>query len=818
MSSTSTTWTTDTNTKSGSATTYTNTVSSLQLLAAEGEDAILKLFADEADDNADQWRIVSKASNNKLNFMSYASGAWSNVLSLFGSSTAASVYAALPAASKLYLDGGTHTYINESASDIMDFYAGGTHMLSLDKTNTEVVINEGSADINFRVEGNGDANLLFCDAGNDRVGIGTGSPQSLLNLDQVAYSHATNRGLMLSVSSNVAGDDNYGGSIIFGELDSTTAAGGGSAIAAVQTGGSDNQFVGLAFMTHDSAVSDAARTEAMRIEHDGNVGIGTASPQGMLHVEGTDDTVATVIIEVDGTHATNDYPALRLLRSKDAGLVADGDSLGAIQWMGFLGSNGDYYTNYELGASIEAFAAGTPSNANEDIPTVLTFNTTPDASGAIAERMRIDKDGNVGIGTASPGGLLDLESAGGNQLRLSKDATYYWNLRCDEAGNLIFKDRANTANVVMLDTGNVGIGTTSPASLLETKRSDTGVHWTLDRAGTDVATIGASSAGISIESATTITLNDDESDVDTKINWTSGIALMVQGSDGNVGIGTAAPENLLHIQDTALEVDSTMYDIHSQLIVEDTDARIQIISNNDSNNASALILSNVVDETSGGDVDSWFLHHNGVDAAGRFSIGYNANQTADEDVLGNKTLATDPFTILTSGNVGIGIADPDRALEVNSSTAVGKFYRTSSTVGDDILNLHSDVGGTETGVWRVECDGDTFGAEGGTYTSDERIKKNIVTVQDALGKVNSLRGATFEWKYAGKEGTRYGLIAQEVQQIIPELVREDGLDAPKELKDTGVDVTMGLNYIGLIPVLIEAVKELSAKVTALENA
>ena len=48
MSSTSTTWTTDTNTKSGSATTYTNTVSSLQLLAAEGEDAILKLFADKS--------------------------------------------------------------------------------------------------------------------------------------------------------------------------------------------------------------------------------------------------------------------------------------------------------------------------------------------------------------------------------------------------------------------------------------------------------------------------------------------------------------------------------------------------------------------------------------------------------------------------------------------------------------------------------------------------------------------------------------------------------------------------------------------------
>jgi len=90
---------------------------------------------------------------------------------------------AIDATDKLYFDGGTHTYIDESAADIMDFFAGGTHMLSLDKTNTEVVINEGSADINFRVEGNGDANLLFCDAGNDRIGIGTASPATKFEIN-----------------------------------------------------------------------------------------------------------------------------------------------------------------------------------------------------------------------------------------------------------------------------------------------------------------------------------------------------------------------------------------------------------------------------------------------------------------------------------------------------------------------------------------------------------------------------------------------------------------------------------------------------------
>tara|TARA_R110000751_G_scaffold12840_3_gene43965 strand:+ start:421 stop:1362 length:942 start_codon:yes stop_codon:yes gene_type:complete len=89
---------------------------------------------------------------------------------------------AIDATDKLYFDGGTHTYIDESAADIMDFFAGGVHMLSLDKTNTEVVINEGSADINFRVESNGNANALFVDGSANNIGIGTSSPAALASL------------------------------------------------------------------------------------------------------------------------------------------------------------------------------------------------------------------------------------------------------------------------------------------------------------------------------------------------------------------------------------------------------------------------------------------------------------------------------------------------------------------------------------------------------------------------------------------------------------------------------------------------------------
>ena len=56
---------------------------------------------------------------------------------------------AVDATDKIYLDAGGDTYIQESAADIMDFYAGGSHMLILDESNDESVFNEGGSDIDF---------------------------------------------------------------------------------------------------------------------------------------------------------------------------------------------------------------------------------------------------------------------------------------------------------------------------------------------------------------------------------------------------------------------------------------------------------------------------------------------------------------------------------------------------------------------------------------------------------------------------------------------------------------------------------------------
>jgi hypothetical protein len=83
MSSTSTTWTTDTNTKSGTVQIYSSEVSVLRITAGEGADAILDLFADQGDDNADKWRMWVNNADDDLHFSNYTSGtAWTDILTL----------------------------------------------------------------------------------------------------------------------------------------------------------------------------------------------------------------------------------------------------------------------------------------------------------------------------------------------------------------------------------------------------------------------------------------------------------------------------------------------------------------------------------------------------------------------------------------------------------------------------------------------------------------------------------------------------------------------------------------------------------------
>ncbi len=112
-------------------------------------------------------------------------------------------------------NGDPNTGMFRSAADELAFTAAGVELMVLDANGADqVVVNENSTDVNFRVESNGDANMLFVDGGNNRVGISTGAPVSMfhvdgnsaINLSHIDNSNGTGTGL---VSTGQNGILNY---------------------------------------------------------------------------------------------------------------------------------------------------------------------------------------------------------------------------------------------------------------------------------------------------------------------------------------------------------------------------------------------------------------------------------------------------------------------------------------------------------------------------------------------------------------------------------------------------------------------------------
>jgi cytoskeletal protein CcmA (bactofilin family) len=164
---------------------------------------------------------------------------------------------------------------------------------------------------------------------------------------------------------------------------------------------------------------------------------------------------------------------------------------------------------------------------------------------------------------------------------------------------------------------------------------------------------------------------------------------------------------------------------------------------------------------------------------------------------------------------------------VSSSTQITPLLPTGVLSGSNqtnITSINQNLGTTSTGVqfatlgigtapdatYELKIAGDVA-ASGDIvayYTSDKRLKDNIQPIQNALDKVNELGGYTFDWNeelQKARKGHDIGVIAQEVQSVLPEVVVE---------RDNGY---LGVDYQKLVPVLIEAIKELSAKIKDLEN-
>jgi hypothetical protein len=215
------------------------------------------------------------------------------------------------------------------------------------------------------------------------------------------------------------------------------------------------------------------------------------------------------------------------------------------------------------------------------------------------------------------------------------------------------------------------------------------------------------------------------------------------------------------------------------------------------NNWPLVQLFNTV-EGSGGEAETIFL--DGGDGSARFTGALDAsifNSTSGDDRSVSTGAIADfdtglPFYFMFGDDGAGNFAEVEiRTFEDGIGNDYGSIFLRGA--GN---NVNINLDGSDGSVTAITVN----------QTSDQRLKKNIIPLDNALANVVKLRGVSYQWKDQNKDQrNQIGVIAQEVEEIYPEFVHTDK------------DGMKSVNYAQMTAVLIEAVKELNAKIGSLET-
>jgi len=379
----------------------------------------------------------------------------------------------------------------------------------------------------------------------------------------------------------------------------------------------------------------------------GNVGIGTTSPEALLHLESAGD--AALIIRADvGNSGEQDNPLIHLQQDF---ITAGTDGVMVDTKFGIVGSAGEIFTNSLINATyITAQGSITGGNADTGIIQFATGGNNgqdTSATGALASaRMTILPDGNVGIGTSAPGNRI-LSTTGCSLLEIAgtPDAS-------DDGATLVLRN---------LDTSIA----TDVIGSIKAVGDDLHASYTSEEGlGAEIKfqSVGTWGNNGSFDYPTKIAFLTNDGTTGSSSAFAERMSIM---HSGNVGIGTTAPKESLHINTVA----------------------------GNSTDAWALRVGNTMDGSNLGRTGVGFAGKDGSDYTKcgimfeGISSGYNRGKlhflqenTGDTS---EATIADDvAMTIDSTGNVGIGTTDPDTKLEVNGSFAANGPSSTFVTFAD----------------------------------------------------------------------------------------------------------------------------------------
>jgi hypothetical protein len=608
---------------------------------------------------------------------------------------------------------------------------GGTFMLDLDNT--------GAADL-VNIKKSGTSRFYIKNDGN--IGIGTTSPATILDVKGNVF---------------VANAANGNNTIAFGNIGTLGPLNGapdnltGSAFLVVSSSTASGAPSHMKFFTTTGGVCG----ERMRIAADGNVGVGSISPAYKLDVSGTARVGDSFLI----TTATTADARLEI----GSGRSGNGNS--------YLDLVGDA-TYIDYGLRLIRYDTGANANSRLEHKGTGQLQLFVSEAGSLtistnsSERMRIASDGNVGIGTSSPGQKLEVSGSvklttGGYiygdtttpYLRLNQaNGTYLaysttsvlallGSVTTLSAGSNYLGLITNGSERFRIDSGgNVGIGTSSPAAGLDVSKAtsyvgingtDTYLYLRGYNTGRTAIITNAGSSG----NYNGLAIITNETNANSLPSWRMDIGgydgisygtdnfwigrtpsggslsrFLFINNGGNIGIGTTAPNYPIDLQLTTSPLTLNLKLNKASTTNDYAEIAFQLWSG-----AGSGVNTFGGSGTSRPSVVLRALNENGGSAAGAFVVGTFTGGT-DNSTLNER------FRITSAGNVGIGTTSPATQLHVSGSLQIGngsnfgnKFtlyddfssgklaYVMRDLSGDDIFGLYCN---STTGEVRLLADDD----------------------------------------------------------------------------------------------------------------
>jgi len=557
-------------------------------------------------------------------------------------------------------------------------------------------------------------------------------------------------------------------------------------------------------------------TERMRIDSSGRLLIGTTSGTGhsltgtnnpLLQVESaSSNDYARASFIFNG--ATSVGPGLWFGKSRGTSVGSNTIVNDGDQVGGFFFHAADGTDKFSRVASIEVKVDGTPGS--NDTPGRITFATTADGADGTTERMRIDSSGRVGIGTTSPAQLLEIHGA-------SNPA-------------VLLKDTTNNVLSYLYSQDLVGaVGTASNHPFVfnvnngEKMRIDSSGNVSIGTTSTTMNANGlkvfhTTQPGIQLQNNNSGTTGSDGAE----ITLTNGGTLLIGNREaGNrIGLQTVASGGSTLVEVVRIEENKKCSFNGSNTTACDIDIEgttVEIgnpLGNNVSAGQNPVFRAQANNSNKSIMFSSMWGGDNGVHKQLEFSGGNRIvyNGTNDNEMA---RFTSDDFLVGTTSNsssTGIGLklnfgaTNPTFNTVINQSAGNHSFYH--------LYNTNSTHNGYR---FYVQVNGGIANHSGNNVNlSDERMKKNITNMGSVYSTFKQFVFRDFNYiDDEASESKKHGVIAQEVETIDADLITDDfkiGGD-----KDENYVYRKALKEEQFVMIGLKALQEAIAKIDTLET-